>query len=150
MIVNGTTYDDRTDPNVVWVLENARIRGERVRLEYGDRETGKVWMEEYDVDGTLGRSMGPQKVPILLHNTRSTGGGCILGHCILRVQVRAGKGWRTVYQHPKRQRPPLAVHAGGPMAEYPWEVLLAGGLQDQQARFRTEKAARRYCKRWED
>jgi hypothetical protein len=49
--------------------------------------------------GTIGKSTGESKIPILLCNTRSFGGGAILDHCIIRIDdVRART---TLYKHKK-------------------------------------------------
>ena len=37
----------------------------------------------------------------MIHNTRSTGGGAILDHCIVKITVDK----KTVYQHPKYHCP---------------------------------------------
>jgi hypothetical protein len=95
-IVNGTYYDARTSPDVVRALESARARGTRVRLYLGDAATGRDWDERYDVAGRIGRSMGPEKIPILVHNSRSMGGGGILDHCIVRIAE--SNGGRVLYQ----------------------------------------------------
>jgi hypothetical protein len=47
--------------------------------------------------GRKGRSMGPVKVPLLIANSRSMGGGAILDHCIVRLFVDG----REAYRHPK-------------------------------------------------
>jgi len=97
-VVHGTSYHDDTASDVIRVLERARLNEWRLRLFLGDRETGHVWLEENDVIGRIGRSWGPVKVPILLHNRRSTGGGAILDHCILRIVKTSDK--RELYRHP--------------------------------------------------
>lgn len=70
----------------------ARLRGKdtRVRLFLGDRDTGKTWSEEHDTAGYISASMGPCKVPLLIHNARSMGGGAILANCILGILSRSG------------------------------------------------------------
>jgi hypothetical protein len=93
----GVTYDDRTPKNVMDILECARIGGKRVRLYYGDAYTGKDWHEEHDVCGTLSTSTGPVRVPILLANNHSRGGGHILDHCIVKIK----HGQRVLWQHAK-------------------------------------------------
>jgi hypothetical protein len=95
-VINGTYYDPKTPDEVIKVLEHARQNHTRIRLYYGDTETGRSWLEEYDVEGHVGRSMGPIKIPILLHNARSIGGGGILTHCIVKIIVSS----KVLYQHP--------------------------------------------------
>lgn len=74
-----------------------RTRG-RIRIWYGDVASGKSWLEEYDVLGTVGRSMGQFKVPLLIANSRSSGGGAILDHRIVRVNWVNGN---TLFKHPQ-------------------------------------------------
>lgn len=96
--VNGTFYDERTSGKIIEVLENAGQNNTRIMLEYGDVETGKGWGDTYDVTGYIGRSMGPIKIPILVHNARSSGGGGILDHCIVNIVTAKGKA--NLYSHP--------------------------------------------------
>ena len=94
-IVNGTSYHEDTNSKVVSVLENSRINRKRIRIFYGDVATGQDWNEENDVMGSIGRSMGPVKIPLLIHNSRSIGGGGILDHCIVKIM----QGRTVLYQH---------------------------------------------------
>lgn len=55
------------------------------------------WNEQFDVTGYVGRSTGPIKVPLLIHNRRSLGGPAILDHCIIGVR-ETGKDGRLLYQ----------------------------------------------------
>lgn len=98
-------FDDRTPEAVRVILTNlneARPRP-RVRLFLGDTKTGTVWLEEYDVIGTIGKSTGTQPAPLLINNARSMGGGAILDHCILKI-IRTDTG-RVLYEHPKFNNP---------------------------------------------
>jgi len=94
--INGTSYDKRTPEEVVKVLEQCRKDGTRIVLDYGNTTTGESWGEVYDITGTIGRSAGNTKIPILLHNARSIGGGAILDHCI--ISIKESKGKRILYQ----------------------------------------------------
>ena len=100
--VNGTSYHEQTNDQVVRVLERVRRQQYRIRVHYGDVETGKDWNDQYDVTGTVGRSTGPIKVPLLIHNAMSHGGGSILDHCIVRIRYsNKQKGRFDLYTHPK-------------------------------------------------
>ena len=90
-VVNGTSYDDRTPDEVIKILEKSRLDKIRIVLDYGDTKTGKSWNEQFDVTGTIGRSTGNIKIPILIHNSRSIGGGAILDHCIIGIKTSKGK-----------------------------------------------------------
>lgn len=106
-VVNGTSYHVETPVAVIDVLERARQSRTRIHISYGDTGTGKDWLEEFDITGYLGRSMGPVKVPLLIANRRSLGGGAILDHCIVRI--RSSAGGRVLYQHPAYHFGNLAI-----------------------------------------
>jgi hypothetical protein len=99
-VLNGTYYHAHTPDEVCRALEQARLSNVRIKLVLGDTTTGKSWNEVYDVMGTVGRSMGPVKVPLLIHNSRSLGGGSVLDHCILAIRP-SRKGSLYTYRHPK-------------------------------------------------
>lgn len=106
-VVNGTSYDYRTPDEVVRVLEDARLNGTRLHISLGETSTGEDWLEEFDITGYVGRSMGPTKVPLLIANRRSLGGGAVLDHCIVRIRLSAGR--RVLYQHPNYHFGTLAI-----------------------------------------
>ena len=99
-VVNGTSYHEDTPQRVVNILENLRHNGSRLRIHYGDTDTGRDWMDENDVTGYVGRSGGSIKIPLLIHNSRSSGGGGILDHCIVKITTTC-QPKRTLYIHPK-------------------------------------------------
>jgi hypothetical protein len=96
---DGITYHKKTSDEMVWILQTLRVNQTRVRFHWGDTETGKDWGDVNYVTGTIGNSMGPVKIPILIYSRRSTGGGGLLTHCI--VKITATQGGRVIYQHPK-------------------------------------------------
>ena len=100
------------------------------------------WLEEDDVTGTIGRSTGRQKIPLLIKNSRSLGGGGILCHCIIRIDVI--KSRRTIYKHPSFTVPTLGVYPNldeDTKTKYPFTVLKNNELQ---ACFKSEKQAKNY------
>ena len=97
-VVNGTAYHKDTPTEVIEWLETSRERQQRIRIFYGDRETGLDWKEVYDTMGIVGRRTGSIKIPILIRNMRSNGGGAILDNCIVRITTYDSQGKiRVVY-----------------------------------------------------
>jgi len=136
------TFDNNTCDKVKTVLTECYNNQCRVRVWYGDTDTGLSWMDEYDTMGTIGRSTGQQKIPLLIKNSRSNGGGGILCHCIIRIDVISSK--RTIYKHPLFYVPLLTVATNNDndtKNKYPFIVLKDNGLQ---ARFKSEKQATNY------
>ena len=90
-VVNGTFYDISTNDEVIKILEICRKNNTRIVLDYGNVTTGKSWGDVYDISGRIGRSTGEIKIPLLLHNSKSTGGGAISDHCIIGIKTSLGK-----------------------------------------------------------
>jgi len=105
--VNGTSYHVGTPDAVIAVLEEARLNRTRLHISLGNSETGEDWLEEHDILGNISRSLGPTKVPLLIANRRSLGGGAILDHCIVRIRESAGG--RILYQHPQYHHGRLVI-----------------------------------------
>lgn len=105
MTKNGTCFHDITPEKVVSILENSRLNRERIRIFYGDAETGRDWCEMYDTIGYVGRSCGEKKIPLLIKQSNSLGGGAILDHCIVKITIDK----TVVYKHPKYHLPEFSV-----------------------------------------
>lgn len=142
-LINGTSYHDETPDEVIRVLESARQNRTRLHISLGDQQTGRDWLEEFETHGYVGRSMGPMKVPLLVSNTRSLGGGAILDHCIVRIRTSAGG--RVLWQHPSYHHGQLQIRqkaADGRILRV--EVVLDG---KEQAAFEDMSKARRYIQK---
>jgi len=85
-IVNGTSYRIDTPDDLCIILEGLRESQRRVTIDYGDVKTGESWGETYDISGRIGRSTGSRKIPLLIHNARSRGGGALSDNCILSIR----------------------------------------------------------------
>jgi hypothetical protein len=97
---DGTCYHAETTDEMVGILQNLNLTQERVRFHWGDTDTGRDWGDVWDVKGRVGRSMGGRfRIPLLIYNARSMGGGGILTDCI--VKITATNGGRVIYCHPK-------------------------------------------------
>lgn len=115
-VVEGTYFNSKT-PDVVCDILNTYLNQDKtIRVFYGDTETGRCWMDEYDTIGRVGRSMGPRKIPLLIKTKRSMGGGAILDNCIIRIQ----EGSRILYRHDKFHMP--KVEATGCQVMFDGEV----------------------------
>jgi len=102
---NGHCYNVKTPVGVVEILEKYSNGSTRIRVFYGDQETGRCWMEENDTMGTIGRSTGRIKIPLLIKTRRSFGGGAILDSAIVKITASG----HTLYEHPKFNMPTMTV-----------------------------------------
>lgn len=80
----GTWFDYDTPTKVRNILEHYRAEGGRLRLFYGDRNTGRDWLEENDMMGRISRSTGKLQIPLLIAEGEHGGPG-ILDSCIVRL-----------------------------------------------------------------
>ena len=92
------TFKESTHPRVKELLTVLNHSRRRVRIWYGDTETGRSWNEEYHVTGEIGRSTGLAKIPLIIPSRRSHGGPAILDHCIIRIDDINAR--QTLYKHP--------------------------------------------------
>lgn len=136
---SGVYYHDTTPPEVIQHIERALANGSKVRLFYGDRETGKNWMEENDVCGRIGSSMGPKKIPLIIRSERSHGGPGILPDCIVCLFING----REVYRHPEFKFPEIRIAHEGVYPKSPWAAYV-DGEKNPSARFKSELAAKRW------
>ena len=112
----------------------------RVRIHLGNKETGKLWLEEHDIIGRIGRSTGSQEIPLLIPRANSHGGGALLDHCILGIQCVEGRAW--LYKAPNMVLPELYIIKATANAEgLPFAVYRE---KEVQARFKTEQKAKNY------
>ena len=146
--INGTSFDERTPDEVIRVLESARQNRTRLHISLGDTSNGKDWLEEFESHGYVGRSMGPVKVPLLVANRRSLGGGAILDHCIVRIRESAGG--RVLYRHPDYHHGTLEIRQKTEPVTLPdGRILRVEVVQDgdEQAAFENVAKARRYIQK---
>jgi len=95
---NGTHYTENTNDDMIKLLEDIRENATRCRFHWGDTETGRDWGDDCDVKGRIGRSTGSIKIPLLVYNSRSFGGGALLTDCIVKIVTT--KGGKELYKHP--------------------------------------------------
>ena len=137
------TLKAKTSSRVAVLLNRLTESKQRIRIVYGETETGKDWLEEYGVLGSIGKSTGSKQIPLLISNSRSTGGGAILEDCILKiVDVKSKK---VLYQHDKYIAPKFDIVP----SIIGYSVAVGGKVQ---ANFKTIKQAQNYidfmlCKR---
>lgn len=106
-----TFYHYRTSPEVRRVIDEL-LRGSiarKVRVWIGDVGTGVPWLEEHDVLGWFGRSLGPLRVPLLISSRGDGGGVAVLDHCILRIARVTSQSAQVLYQAANWQMPVLKV-----------------------------------------
>lgn len=100
-----TWFDSDTPYKVRTLLERYRRSGKELRIFYGDRQTGRDWLEEFDTVGTIGRSTGAMKVPLLMID--EYGGTAISTNSIVRLMdVESGE---ELYRCKNYHQPSLTV-----------------------------------------
>ena len=140
------TFSDNTNDRVKQVLTSCYNRKNRIRIVYGDTETGISWLDEYEILGYVGKSTGIKPVALLINNSRSFGGGSILTGSILKIIDTKTK--QVMFQHENYIIPILTKEISS-HCDYKYDVMHNGELV---ARFKTEKQANNYidfmqCKR---
>jgi hypothetical protein len=139
-----TTFDLHTPDAVARILEEARLRRRRLRIYYGDRETGRDWNSNSDILGYIGRSMGPIRVPLLLDRLSSSGGGAILTADIVKIQQADTKA--VLWVHSAYHTLPMAV---GPAVNTGYmEAVYRNG--ELHAQFRRKGEAAKFIDRMLD
>lgn len=133
-----TWFDGRTPVQVQKALEKLRQSGKPVRIFLGDTKTGRDWMEEFDTIGSIARSMGPMKAPLI------GDGHSVLTHCIVKL-VNTATG-EIVYQHPKYHLPKIELVKAPDYEKssgYTHSVMVADADGDMQCHgnFKSSKAA---------
>ena len=80
IIFNDTHYDDDTPAEVINFCEQSRRLKNRLRIWYGitkGKHAGLAYDDEFETTGYVGRSTGSVKIPLIIHNARSLGGGSL-------------------------------------------------------------------------
>jgi hypothetical protein len=98
-VIDGFVFNNGTPTNTANKLIELIKTKERITLDYGDITTKKSWDEQYDISGRVGYSSGLYglKYPLLIHNSRSLGGGLIITDCILSIKLSKGK--KLIFEH---------------------------------------------------
>ena len=134
---NETLFDPETPPGVQALLETYRQNRRRLRIFYGDAQTGRDWLQEHDVIGTVSRSTGPIKVALLVP-AGERGGPALLTQCIVRMLDVASK--QEIYRHRAYHRPSFELVPG----DEPGYVRTVKVDGEVHARFETDAAARNW------
>lgn len=77
--------DKRTPSKVCTILNDCYNSGSLIKVYLGDTVTGKAWNEENDIIGTVGRTTGIYKVPLLVA-PGECGAPSLLDHCIVAIK----------------------------------------------------------------
>ncbi len=102
----GTWYSHDTPKEVQRILNKYMNSSDKIRIFYGDVKTGRDWLEECDTVGTVGRSTGVMKIPLLMKEDDNYGAS-ILDACIVRIiDVETST---ELYRHEKYQLPDLEL-----------------------------------------
>ena len=127
----------QVDNCLMSVLSECYRQKRRVRLWYGDRKSGESYFEAFETTGRIGRSYGDFKIPLVIPNSRSWGGGALSIGSLIRVDdIKARK---TLWKVPNYYDKLELFHVKG--NKLPWQVC---GRSTTLACFETEEKARRW------
>jgi hypothetical protein len=139
----GTWFTPGTNPQVKRILQNAIDTSTSLRIYYGDTDTGRSWMDEYDMFGKICRTTGSLKSPIIVA-PREHGGTIILTRCIVKIvrfsKKESGEFATVLYQHPKFNLPKMEIVLNE-SPKYLATVLCDGKAE---ARFKTVAKAEKW------
>lgn len=132
-------YSNTVNDKLIYTLLSLMKSKRRVRIWQGDTKTGRAWIEDYDIMGTIGRSCGNYKIPILINNKRSYGGLAILVGSIIRIDDI--KSRTTLFQVDNFHVEPFSVEYKD--ESYPYRVMQTkdDGTIQNVANFKTELQA---------
>lgn len=117
-------FHEETAAKVCAAIRKAYDNEWVVKVYQGDIDTGKVWHEEYDRIGQIGRSTGSIQIPLLVPVGKHSGGG-ILDHCIVGLKIVDIGEW--LYMHKTLQLPTVTI-VPSDMKEYTHNTLINGDL----------------------
>lgn len=107
----GTWFSFETPTAIRTILEQYRKNGGRLRVFYGDRNTGRCWMEENDMVGRVSRSTGRMQIPILIADD-DFGGPGLLDSCIVRIMDADTRA--ELYRLKSYHLPEMEIHQASP------------------------------------
>jgi len=131
-------YNEKTPQAVIQVIDEAYKTNRRLSIRFGDIETGRDWLDEYDTAGTIGKSTGTIKIPLLIKTNRSLGGGALLDHCILKITDQNTK--QVLYKAANYQQPQVEIVPSDVPEQYQYNTIVNGTLH---GRHKTIKGANR-------
>jgi hypothetical protein len=139
-------------------LESAYRSKRRIRVWYGFTEYqsgalrdgdkhGLSWGDDFEVVGTVGRSTGRVKIPLLVNNARSLGGPAILVTSIVRIDDIASR--THLFKHPAfrsdfEQSAPIEIPAEDHFYEQGYRYTVKNDRGQTQANFKTKRAAQNF------
>lgn len=132
--IEGTSFKIGTPDELCILLNKLRSNGTVVKIYCGDKETGIPWTEEYDTIGTIGRSTGQYKIPLII-GSRKHGGPAILEDCIIGIRDRStGK---MLYQAKNFQPLNVEIKPCTDMPEYSHATYVNGELYGRHKSLRS-------------
>lgn len=137
--IGNTFFHINTPDEVCNVLNVLLLNKKRVKIYYGDVATGEAWIEEHDTIGTIGRSTGHIKIPLLIQRVNSSGGCSILDSCIVGIRVTASEGSGFLYRHKSLATPIVTIKAGSDQEGYTYETWANGKLYGRHNSLRSAK-----------
>lgn len=137
-------FEEGTDEQVANVVNRMYQTKKRYKVYFGCVDTGKVYAEEYDTIGTVGKSTGQIKIPLMITRKGNMGGGALLPSLI--VAVREMDTNYFIYKHSKFVEPTVEIKENTSpdpsLKEYKFETYFNGELHGRHKSLRSAQICR--------
>lgn len=134
-------FKNDTTMEVANIVDFMYQTGKRYKIYSGCTETGRVFAEEYDTVGTVSKTTGELKIPILITRKGNHGGAAISTGSILAVKEVGSKHF--MFKNKLFIQPTVEIkETKSVLSEYKYETIFNGDLY---SRHRTLRSAQ-ICK----
>ncbi len=133
-LIGGIYFPKNTLDEIARIICTAYNTNQKLKFYLGDTETGRDWCEEYETIGTIGRSTGPIKIPLLIRTSRSNGGSALMTDSIVKIVDFKSK--MVLYKHPKYVAPTVEI-VPSDTPEYTHNTIVNGKLHGRHKSLRS-------------
>ncbi len=141
MTHKGFQCNNSIEAVIIDKLLMAKANAARVRIFYGNRETGEDYCEEFGTMGYVGKSTGKLPILLLVPRSDSLGGEGILLSQVIRITIDK----QNIYQCANYQLPEFRIRQ---VANFKWVYRhdTATGKWVKTARFEDRRKAEQFIK----
>ena len=137
-VLDNTYFHLDTPDNLCALICELISKRSKVKIFLGDPKTGENWNEEHDTIGTIGKSTGRIKIPLLVPS--AYGGTALMTDNIVEIYTLKDRHntRKCLYKCDKFKFSSIEIKEGN-LPEYPYSVYVDGELYSNH---KTERSAK--------